>query len=162
MKKFFSSDKRWLIAAIICVVVIWFGFYCYSNISTAPVRKAFDNAFIYYLTGDCDKYSQLYNVSFSKEFLDKYDYEWQAEASYQKREAKADKCREKTGHFLDVKIKNVSREKFSDTAFIQAEVITVNDSGVHHIVPQSFVMKKIGNNWLINVFCDTESDLDCK
>ena len=163
MEKFFSINKTTKI--IVIVFLVLGGFYYYNNISTAPIRKAFDKIFSYYLTGDCDKYSKSYNVSFSEEFINKFgDTDWLSDAIYQKQGGIANKCQNniKGGKVLDVKIKEIIKENFSDTAFVQAEITAVNENGVHHIIPQSFIMKKISDSWFMSVYCDTENDQECK
>lgn len=157
--------KHYKFIILLFVLAMGFLLTCsiYNGISTGPAKKAFDRAFNFFLAGDCDKYSKSYHVSFSEKFLNNYgDTDWPGDATYQKQEGIANKCRENKGDILDVRVKKITREKFSDTAFIQAEVTTVNKAGVHHIIPRNFVMKKFYNKWLIDTYCDTENDKECK
>lgn len=163
--KFFKRYYKLVIIFGAGLIIFCLSSYFYNNVSTMPAKRAFNKAFNYYLTGDCDNYSKSYNVSFSEKFLRDYgDTDWVGDATYGKLEEKINTCMENNNEksVLDVKIKTISREKFSDTAFIQAEITNVNHSGVHHIYPQSFIMKKISNKWFLNTYCDTEKDSACK
>lgn len=145
------------------ILVLFIGsIYIYGGVSKEPIKNAFNKAFKYYLTGDCEKFSESFNVSFSKEFLDKYgDTDWLGDAQYQKLSGIVDKCKENRNIF-EVKIRNISRESFSDTAFVQIEYTEVNDNGVHHKYPGDLIMKKFGDKWFIDVYCDTKNDAECK
>ncbi len=155
-----SHQPLSIILGLVLVVAL---FILYNGISTEPVRLSFNKAWGYFLVGDCDKYSESYNVSFDEKFLEKFgDTDWPGDATYQKKSTLAENCKENHKKAFDIKIKKVSRENFSDTAFIQADFTTVNDNGVHHNVPTSLVMKKIDGKWFLNAYCDTENDSDCK
>ena len=163
--KFLKKNKK----IVIFLIILFFGCiiyrFSYSSTSSYPTQKSFNKAFQYFLSGDCEKYADAYNIAFQDDFLAEYgDTDWPIDAIYQKRNSIAQNCRKAVSqhNILDVKIKNISREKFSDTAFIQTEITTVNNGGVHHIIPENFVMKNINDKWMLNIYCDTERDSDCK
>jgi|GEM_PF-6488011 len=163
-KKFLKiSSFRYIIFAILLCIGYLFVQSGVNGISTRPAKIAFDKAFSFYLAGDCDNYVKAYNVSFSDQFIKEYgDSDWPNDATVEKLTEKADNCKNNNGSILNVKIKVISREKFSDTAFIKAEMTVVNSKGVHHVIPQNFVMKEIDHKWFIDVYCDTENDDKCK
>lgn len=148
-----------IVATLICCLVIN---YFYQNLSSGPVKNSFNRIMNYYLTGDCDKFASSFYVSFSQDFLDKYgDTDWVLDATYQKQSGIADRCRANRS-IIDVYIKNISRQKFSNTAFVLAGDVTVNNNGVPHTYPQSFVMKNVNGEWEIDTYCDTNNDPECK
>lgn len=144
----------------ICFLLV-IGYIFNTFVSINVVKKDFYKIFNYYFTGDCEKYAQLNNISFSDSFMKKFgDTDWPREATLQKRLSLENDC--KNSKYKNIVITKISKEKFSDTAFIQADLTVGASKGQSYVISKNFVMKYVSNHWLIDVWCDTEKDIDCK